>query len=181
MELKRSALDKLGIFWFLSVMSEAKSGAEIGVYKGDNASAMLEAMPHLKLYLVDPWRSLPESEYKDLANKSDEAFDLMYQMVKALVKPYPNVEILRMRSLEALSYVPDESLDFVYIDANHDYEYVKADIVGWDKKVKHGGLVIGHDYDVWHTGVLHACSEITDTDRDTIYCGSDSIWYYKKK
>ena len=49
-------------------------------------------------------------------------------------------------SQDALIEVPDCSLDWVFIDANHSYEYAKSDIIGWSKKVKTGGIVSGHDF-----------------------------------
>ncbi len=48
--------------------------------------------------------------------------------------------------MDAVKDFEDNSLDFVYIDANHEYDYVKQDITEWTKKVKPGGIVAGHDY-----------------------------------
>ncbi len=57
------------------------------------------------------------------------------------------VRILRMKSLEAVAKFPDESLDWVYIDGDHSYEAVKADLLAWLRKVKSGGALVGDDYD----------------------------------
>ena len=48
--------------------------------------------------------------------------------------------------MEALNDIPNESLDFVYIDGNHHFKYVAEDICGWSKKVRKGGIISGHDY-----------------------------------
>ena len=160
----------------------AKIGAEVGVWKGDFSCLMLRQIPELKLYLIDPWKALPKEEYDDVATDvSESAFEYMYQMVRALVKPYPNVEILRMRSLEALSCVADESLDFVYIDANHKFEQVKADIEGWWKKIKKRGILSGHDFDFGHWGVIRAiqCLE-TFQVKNVFYLKPDDIWFAVK-
>jgi predicted O-methyltransferase YrrM len=53
---------------------------------------------------------------------------------------------IRKKSMDALADIPDESLDFVYIDGNHEGDYPIKDIEEWAKKVKPGGLVAGHDY-----------------------------------
>ena len=57
-----------------------------------------------------------------------------------------NATILRKRSMEALEDVPDGSLDFVYVDADHTFDAVMMDIICWARKVRPGGIVAGHDY-----------------------------------
>lgn len=48
--------------------------------------------------------------------------------------------------MEAAQDFADRSLDFVYIDGNHQFQYVAWDIAEWSKKVKVGGIISGHDY-----------------------------------
>jgi hypothetical protein len=48
--------------------------------------------------------------------------------------------------MDALADIPNDSLDFVYIDANHLYGYVAMDLMQWAGKVKKGGFIAGHDY-----------------------------------
>ena len=69
---------------------------------------------------------------------------------------------MRSPSLEAAGQFEDESLDFVFIDASHEYEDVKADIMAWMPKVKRGGVLAGHDYYVnydYFPGVKRAAKE----------------------
>lgn len=56
------------------------------------------------------------------------------------------VTIHRMKTVDAAALVPDGSLDFVFIDADHTYEGCKADILAWAPKVRNGGAITGHDY-----------------------------------
>jgi predicted O-methyltransferase YrrM len=56
------------------------------------------------------------------------------------------LNFLSMTSVEAANSFPDESLDFVFIDASHTYENVLQDIKAWLPKVKKGGIISGHDY-----------------------------------
>lgn len=51
-----------------------------------------------------------------------------------------------MATADAASLVPDGWADFVFIDAGHSYEAVRADIRAWECKVKPGGWFGGHDY-----------------------------------
>jgi hypothetical protein len=66
---------------------------------------------------------------------------------------------VRATSREAATRYHDRSLDFVFLDAAHDYENVKADIVGWKRKIKPGGYLGGHDYQLLFPGVIQAVQE----------------------
>ena len=48
--------------------------------------------------------------------------------------------------MDALADFEDESLDFVYIDGDHNFRFIAEDIYEWPKKVKKGGVIAGHDY-----------------------------------
>ena len=48
--------------------------------------------------------------------------------------------------MEALADFPDKSIDAVYLDGDHCFESVTADIAGWIKKVRKGGIISGHDF-----------------------------------
>lgn len=117
-----------------------KSGAEIGVYKGEFSQKI--ARTGLKFFAIDPWKI-----YKDFGNpRGQERLDFQYEHTRRLLSPYPNTEIIRKTSMEAVEDFDDESLDFVYIDANHDFRYIAEDLSEWTKKVRSGGIVSGHDY-----------------------------------
>lgn len=117
-----------------------KAGAEIGVYKGQFSEQFCKV--GLKLYAIDPWQI-----YKDYGNpRGQKRLDFQYEHTKRVLAPYTNCKIIRETSIEAVSHFADESLDFVYIDGNHQFRYVADDISEWSKKVKRGGIVSGHDY-----------------------------------
>jgi predicted O-methyltransferase YrrM len=65
---------------------------------------------------------------------------------------------LEMESVKASALYTDGSLDFVFIDAEHKYEFVMMDIISWLPKVKQGGVIAGHDYG-WE-GVTRAINEV---------------------
>jgi hypothetical protein len=63
------------------------------------------------------------------------------------LKPFESViDVKRMTTVEASRTVPDESLDYVYVDARHDYCATYEDIDTWWPKLKPGGILAGHDY-----------------------------------
>ena len=121
-------------------------GAEIGTDQGEFAEVLCKTIPNLKLNCIDPWQAeayapgeQPES------NEKQEFFDKRYFETRARLAPYDCL-IWRKTSLEALPNFDDNSLDFVYIDGNHDFLNVTQDIHYWLKKVKPGGILSGHDY-----------------------------------
>ena len=68
--------------------------------------------------------------------------------------------------MDAARTLPDESLDFVYIDANHDFDHCMEDLIAWSRKVRSGGIVAGHDYDRPHRkGVVPAVDAYTKAHR----------------
>ncbi len=83
-----------------------------------------------------------------------------------------------MFSHEAAQHVPDGTLDFIFIDANHDYEYVKQDLEVWAPKVRPGGIFSGHDYR-WE-GVSRAVQEYSETHSIDAYITppTSDIWFF---
>jgi hypothetical protein len=119
-------------------------GCEVGVDRGYFSEVLCKDNPNLHLYGVDCWNSsaFPEGNPYRL---QQEYFDTCYQEAKARLAPY-NCTIIKKTSMEALADFEDNSLDFVYIDANHDFLNFTKDLHEWYKKVKVGGIISGHDY-----------------------------------
>jgi len=119
-----------------------KRGAEIGTCRGTFARTIIYNNPECKLFCVDPWET-----YDGLEDWLDQvALKEHEQAAIVRLKEYPNVEIVREYSMNALEHFEDNSLDFVYIDANHSFPYVAEDVYYWSQKVRTGGIVSGHDY-----------------------------------
>jgi len=117
-----------------------KIGAEIGTEKGLYMMQIMKRNPQMKMFAVDPY-----IQYKGYNGWVEEIFIGNYQIAHDRLGQY-NVEFIRKYSMDALADFEDESLDFVYIDGNHAYEYVRDDIAGWITKVRPGGIISGHDY-----------------------------------
>ena len=116
-----------------------KVGAEIGVLRGEFTEKFCQV--GLKMYAIDPWMTY--SDYR--RDSREEPYDVMLAMTFKRLAPYNHV-IIKKTSMEALTDIPDESLDFVYIDGNHRLSYVISDIYEWSRKVRKGGAICGHDY-----------------------------------
>jgi hypothetical protein len=118
-----------------------KVGAEIGVERGIYSEVMCKANPGVKLFCVDAWQTY--SGYRD--HTDINKLGLIYEEAIKRLARY-NVEYIKRSSMDALVLIEDGSLDFVYIDANHEWPYVTQDIYYWSKKVRPGGIVSGHDF-----------------------------------
>jgi len=127
-----------------------KSGAEIGVDKGDFSEVLCKAMPETKIYGIDPYvRNAYESNIvpRDAGiYDTQEGFEDNYNKARAKLDKYPNYVLIRGYSMDVLKQFEDNSLDFVYIDGNHDFPNFINDLHQWSKKVRMGGIVSGHDY-----------------------------------
>ena len=112
------------------------SGAEIGVWKGENAKEMLNLLNIQMLYLIDTYTDYAGYDRVD----KDDLAEIEIIAHKNL-KDYKNIEwIKKFICPEAIS-----NLDFVYIDGNHAYEYVGGDLIHYYPKVRTGGIIAGDD------------------------------------
>jgi len=158
-----------------------RTGAEIGVLDGKYSKWLCYKVKLHKLFLVDPYYAYDayseNRTKKDLNNFEKDA------KKRLLNDKNCNVEFIKKFSMEAVKDIEDESLDFVFIDANHDYEWVKEDIYEWSKKVKKGGIVSGHDYSRYHfKGVVRAVDEYIEKNNiSPLFLIGHKVWFYVKE
>lgn len=120
---------------------------EVGIWKGASAAFMaveiINSGKKIKFDCVDTWKG------SDLElHQTDPEINDLYRVFMDNMKPvYGHFTPVRLPSLDAAILYMDNSLDFVFIDAAHDYENIKKDIIAWRPKIKKGGILSGHDYD----------------------------------
>jgi predicted O-methyltransferase YrrM len=132
-----------------------KKGVEVGACFGYYSEILCKNIPDLQLVAVDNWNNSRNSSREKKAGISGE------EATKAKLAPY-NAAVIKKNSVDAALDVPDKSLDFVFIDADHKYGSVKKDLEAWTKKVRPGGIVSGHDYYIFpsgNRGVIDAVNE----------------------
>jgi len=118
-------------------------GAEIGSFKGEFAKEIIENWGG-NLFMVDVWRGLGD-EYKDASNHNIHTN--AYAEAMKSIEGYEDRAVMVRGSSQVVSEMfEDDCFDFVYIDANHAYDFVIQDIELWYPKVKKGGYLLGHDY-----------------------------------
>ena len=145
-------------------------GAELGVWYGETFFRLLDGLPDLFLIGVDDWRDNPRNVHHKDQNKNRESVYLKQR------KYTDRSHILKMTTARAARLVPDDDLDFVFIDADHRYQSFKDDIIAWLPKVKPGGFLTGHDFDI--PDVKKAVSEILGQVECPEY--SDFTWAWRK-
>lgn len=143
-------------------------GVEVGAATGITTEFLLKNCPSLKqLTVVDLWEPVRGSHNWD-------RYD-MEQLFRRKFEGEPKLTILKGVSWEMSSKIADGSLDFAFIDASHDTESVSKDTNAWYPKVKHGGILCGHD--LHFPGVRQTVEQMFGTRLRK--AGIDNMWYVK--
>jgi hypothetical protein len=146
---------------------------EVGVFRGHLCSKILGSSWHNigrkinEYWAIDNWL-LPEIHtyiQRWLGKEklvTQKAWDVLHRHVCMLMLEFPQMRVMSIESTMAARLFPDKYFDLVFIDADHEYESVKADITAWLPKVRKGGVLAGHDYGIQKKffGVAQAVDEI---------------------
>ena len=118
-----------------------KLGCEVGVFRGRNAREMFRQIPRLKLIGVEAFGDQPSST----RHKTEPRYERNRRMMEGRIRGR-DFTLIENFSEIAVQEIPYNSLDFVYIDGDHSYDYVMIDIILYTRRVRPGGIVSGHDY-----------------------------------
>ena len=157
--------------WLATKAAVYKNIVEIGSFMGRSTRALADNARG-RVTAVDTWAGSDEEQHRKLLEGKPP--DWLFEQFKANMA---GVDVLTLRypSLEAAALcVTTEGppFDFIFIDASHDYENVKADIMAWGPLLKEGGTLAGHDFHSGAPGVIQAVDELL-----TGYKTFESIWY----
>lgn len=156
--------------FLLDKLPKNSVGAEIGVLAGNFSRQILDSVSPRALHLIDPWKHQTESIYKTAwygggakggQAEMDERYSGVLKRFKRNIRA-GQVIVHRGYSSEILEQFPDSFFDWVYIDGNHLYDYVRKDLEVSLRKVKPGGFITGDDYTEggwWEGGVKKAVDE----------------------
>jgi predicted O-methyltransferase YrrM len=148
-------------------------GIEIGASYGENALDMLKNLSIKKLFLIDSYK--PYKEENKFNSDHKDGFDIIK---KRMIEFNDKVRIIHDFSDKASWLIPS-NLDFVYIDGNHDYEFVKRDIELYYPKLKKGGVIGGHDFLTMHLGVCKAVIEFITKNKLKLQGDGIDWWVVK--
>jgi hypothetical protein len=162
--------------FLLDYLPEQSVGAEIGVWKGGFTKQILEAVNPKELFLIDPYAYQPSytSAWYGKPELDQGKMDAIFEETKTNLEAISddvNLHFLREDSTKAHQKINEETLDWVYIDGNHTYEFVKKDLLNFYPKVKVGGYITGDDYGLqgwWDNGVKKAVDEFIQENTDQI-------------
>ncbi len=119
---------------------DVKEMVEVGSAYGESVNVWSQLNKEMKIHCVDTWGGQKgggvEKNYGEIA----------FKVFSDRILNNKNIIVVREKSIIASKNFSDNSLDFVYIDANHSYKCVTGDLDAWYPKVRVGGYVGGHDY-----------------------------------
>lgn len=165
-------------------------GAEIGVFAGQMSAALLLGHPGLTLYMVDnylgadeqpePYKACGDYHATRLSRAEQAGWKRHAEQATAFAAG--RRVLCWQASLGAAATLPDGGLDFVFIDADHSYEGVRADLVAWAPKLRPGGILSGHDYGLpTHPrfGVKQAVDEAVQQHGWMLELGENYTWFVR--
>jgi Methyltransferase domain len=158
-----------GRYWLLLKLRRTRgNGAEVGSWKGDSAARFVRWVNPKRLTLIDPWQhtEMTGYEFAMYAGEGGQAdMERVYESVLARFKDeiaQGRIVVRRESSLQAADDWADGSLDWVYIDGDHRYDAVRADLEAWWLHLKPGGVLTGDDFNRkgwWSDGVTKAVTD----------------------
>lgn len=154
----------------LNLMPKNSICAEIGVWKGGFSKRIIKHVTPSKLHLIDPWKyqtSFGQRLYGGLVAQNQEDMDKIYQNVVNKFAKKSYVQIHREFSDKVFSSFEDEYFDWVYVDGNHNYEFVMQDLRNFALKIKKDGFLTGDDY-LWTSPELNGDQPVSRAVNDFI-------------
>lgn len=156
----------------LSVLPKGGKVIELGTYMGGYAVKLRRVLDPSELHLVDPWAIDDDDEYLRTYGGPRSTMHAAYDQVQRVFEPdvaSGRVTLHRAYSRDVAGLFPDHHFDIIYVDAMHDYDNVRADLLTYQHKLAPGGFLLGHDFSNTYMarakkfGVMRAVREFTES------------------
>jgi hypothetical protein len=149
---------------------------EIGVFKGEFLDYIVNNCDYVSVDGVDLFEGATGSGDVDGNNFTMCNLEKSFLDLSEKYKENPAIRIIKSNSNSFLQSQKDDSYDIIYIDADHSYEGTKQDLINSFNKIKDGGYIMGHDYEMnmnkakqyYHFGVKQAVEEFCINYKQTI-------------
>ncbi len=156
--------------FILDALPQHAVGAEIGVHEGEFSRLLLQRLSPSRLHLIDPWEYRPEPAYAEslyggAKGRNQQWLDDRYRRTRQRLRKSldrEQVVIHRLRSANAVSLFPSHYFDWIYVDGDHQFDAVEADLRNYLRCVKPGGWIAGGGFRQgawWGDGVVRAVNE----------------------
>lgn len=154
---------------------DCKEIIEIGCAYGNLAEHLLMHCDRMEiLWSVDPYKAYPQMP----GLSTQEDYDILYKFVKRKMEKYDEHRLIRKTSNEFYGQVDFESVDLVFIDGLHEYEQVKMDIANYETVIRKGGILSGHDINIFED-VTKAVMEYHEKTNKPLHVLPGNIWYFE--
>lgn len=153
---------------------------EIGVWKGHSISYLANKNRDSEIWAVDLFEDTTDDYYYntgDIKKQIPIIYDI-YQENLIKTNTRQIIKDLKGNSWDVSNNFSNDYFDFIFIDANHSYDYVKNDITSWYPKLKTGGIISGHDYS--QKGVSEAVNEFALSLNKEVLNYTHDVWYFEK-
>lgn len=157
---------------------------EVGSWRGRSTTVLAAALPTRgKLYAIDTWAGTPDdpTQHDRLYAEAADVFADFCSNLRPQIRA-GRVVPLRMDSLKGAAELVGRHgvgfADLVFIDADHRYEAIRADLLAYLPLVKPGGIISGHDFSpaTW-PGVVRAVTELLPEHR---IVPDTTIWWVRR-
>ncbi len=178
------------LLWLATRAQGRKTIVEVGSWKGRSTRAIADNMrPDGLLFAVDTWAgslgpnatAAERAVYeRALAGKPESWLKDQFLNNMAGVG---NLVVLQMTSVEGAATLHRLRFDMIFIDAAHDYESMRKDILAWRPLLSEDGLFCGHDYHDYKgrfPGVDQAVDELISNPKCFPF-GEGSLWWEEKQ
>jgi hypothetical protein len=179
--------------FLLDLMPKDSVCAEVGVWKGNFSEQILRSVQPRRLHLIDPWVCASDAVYKEAMYAPEQGGNQKYmdEMHLSILSKFSAeigsgcVVVHRQPSEDAVKQFPSSYFDWVYIDGNHLYEFVKRDLQEFGARVKVGGFLAGDDYRSdkwWKDDVIRAVDEMRAQRQlwETVLVDDKGQWVLRK-
>lgn len=160
--------------WLATQASTRTNILEIGSWMGRSAIAMSTNTKGI-IVAIDTWEGTLEDGHRTLLENLPQNW-LRDEFLRNTMG-IPNITSIQGKSIDVSKNFLAPAFDMIFIDGDHSYEAVKADIQTWKPLLKSGGLFCGHDFDGGRPGVVKAVRELIPKVR---MAGAGSIWMEDK-
>lgn len=160
-----------------SLVSKGSKICEVGIFKGDMAK-QIEPIVNPELFvLIDYFDGVTGSGDQDGNNFETTDLNESYEHLTKYFKDNQSVKLIKGDSVNSMKLYADETFDMIYLDGDHSYNGCKRDLITAFKKIKMGGYLMGHDYQMNHNktdkqysfGVKHAVDTFCSIYKQRIY------------